>query len=86
MIVDPPVCKTECGKPARRSIGKTSDGCCDECFESMIAGGDFTREEMELEYPLPKGDLCCCGHDWHDRDGFCGEGCDIRNCLREYAR
>ena len=47
--VDPP----ECGKPARRIMpGKVTDGICDACFEAMIAGGDFTREEMERQHPL----------------------------------
>lgn len=46
---DPPAC----GKPARRIMpGSKTEGICDACFEAMIAGGDFTREEMEREHPL----------------------------------
>lgn len=43
----------ECGKPARRVMsGNPTEGICDTCFEEMIAGGDFTREEMEKQHPL----------------------------------
>ncbi len=35
-----------CGKPRRR------DTCCDDCYEAFITREEFTRAEMEREYPL----------------------------------
>jgi len=41
-----------CGKPARRAYrGQADEGCCDECFEAMIARGGFSRHEASVEYP-----------------------------------
>jgi hypothetical protein len=35
-----------CGKPRRRRT------CCDDCFEVLVASGEFTRAEAERDYPL----------------------------------
>lgn len=53
-----------CGLEATRTLGQKAaqtpgastdtgwvDGCCDECFEAMRRGGDYTDEELETMYP-----------------------------------
>jgi len=46
----------ECGKSARRAIlsagGGPEEVVCDDCFKAMVERGDFTRTELETQYPL----------------------------------
>jgi len=42
-----------CGNPARRGIlDMPNDACCDSCFDRMLAGGDFTFQELDSIYPV----------------------------------
>lgn len=42
-----------CGKPARRRIMGTRDGCCDACFAEMASPpSEFEPGELEAMYPM----------------------------------
>lgn len=52
MIVDPPECATECGKPATYVYLKDrTHGCCAECFHAMALeeDADIIREYAALD-------------------------------------
>ncbi len=48
--------ETVCGKKASRYITPDYDsGICDDCARSMVLHGDFSQEEVNVEYPKIEG-------------------------------